>query len=87
MQVMPSIENNWEKQGKNSVITYFPLFSCLNQVHAHFIKIVSRSVCLYLSTYLCPYALTHVSKPFKWQKQPLYKKYRLNKAYKLLIYK
>ena len=38
-----------------------------------------KSVCstyppIYLSTYFCPYAPTHMSKPFKWQKQPLYKK-------------
>ena len=32
------------------------------------------SVPIYVSTYLCLYAPTHVSKPFKWQKQTLYKK-------------
>ena len=32
------------------------------------------SVPIYISTYLCPYAPTHLSKPFLWQKQPLYKK-------------
>ena len=38
----------------------------LNQARAHFIKIISGKVCIctYLYTYLCPYALTHVSKPF-----------------------
>ena len=35
-----------------------------------------------LSTYLCPYVSTHVSKPFKWKNQLLYKNYRLNKACK-----
>ena len=45
---------------------------------AWFTEIISGkcvSVPIYLSTYLCPYALTHVSKPFQWQKQPLYKNY------------
>ena len=43
-----------------------------------------KSVCLYLSLM---YALTHVSKLFQWQKQPLYKKHRLNKPTKWLEYR
>ena len=54
-------------------ITCFCNLTCvfLNQARAHsqptqdgLLKYFQKIVCLYLSTYLCLYALTHVSKPF-----------------------
>jgi len=42
MQVIPSVESNWDKQGKKSVITYFPCLYQLLQAETH--NVTNRNI-------------------------------------------